>query len=311
MLLAWPIPLWLQRASWPSRAPGAALILWQAIGISGGLALVTAPLTWGLQPFGSGILSGVCELWRMFQQDGLNGVATDSRWHPLGLAAVTLGCLLFAHLTLVLLHTGYRTFIERKKHRDFVQVLSASLKRHDYGLENSSQSAQNTLVLPVDHPIAYCLPAINRPMTVVSQGLLDELSPDELSAVLTHEAAHLSQRHDLLRVAFQAWHKAVPWLPVTRVAVAEVTDLTELLADDAALIKHHPRDLTTALARTVNEQADSTAPGAASLEPERTANSRRLTRLLHAVPPLSTAQIGLVITLAILLVVMPAIISLS
>src|SRR5699024_12060671 len=93
VILAWPAPLWLQRAKWPSRAPGAAHILWQAIGNSGGLALDTAPLTRRLQPFGSGIFSAGAELWRTFNDKALYVLVYDTRWQPLGLAALTLGSI--------------------------------------------------------------------------------------------------------------------------------------------------------------------------------------------------------------------------
>lgn len=311
VLLAWPVPLWLQQASWPSRAPGAALILWQAIGISGGLSLVTAPLTWGLQPFGPGIISAGQELWRVFQADGLDGVAYDARWHPLGFAAITLGCVLFGHLALVLLHTAYRTFRQRKKHREFVEVLSASLQDHDQALAESSHSAQTTRVLPVDHPLAYCLPAVSQPLTIVSQGLLDKLSTPQLSAVLTHEAAHLTQRHDLLRLAFQAWHKAAPWLPATSVAADEVTELTEILADDVTLVRHQREDLTAALVHTLTEAP---TPSETTITPDQVEDdapvSRRLARLLDPGSTLHSGRVGLVIILAVLLVTVPAFISL-
>lgn len=311
VLLAWPIPLWLQRAKWPSRAPGAALVLWQAIGISGGLSLVTAPLTWGLQPFGSGMLSALTELWSLFQAEGFDAVVYDPRWHPLGFAAITLGCIIFGHLALVLVHTAYRTFAQRKKHRQFVELLSASLIDHDRDLATRSHSAETTRVLPVDHPLAYCLPAVNQPLTIVSQGLLDKLSPDQLSAVLTHEAAHLMQRHDLLRLAFQAWHKAAPWLPVTKVAVEEVTDLTEILADDATLISHRPEDLTSALVHTLTagETQRSRAPSSNDAPTTRSV-SRRLSRLLQPADTLSSGRVFLVIIQAMLLVIVPAFISL-
>lgn len=314
VLLAWPIPLWLQRAQWPSRAPGPALILWQAIGISGGLALVTAPLTWGLQPFGTGLISATRELWQVFKTGGLDTLATDPRWHPLGLAAVTLGCIIFCHLALVLVHTTYRTLVERKKHRELVKILSASLKRHEYGLAEDPHSAQTTRVLPVDHPLAYCLPAMNQPITVVSQGLLDELSPDQLSAVLTHEAAHLQQRHDLLRLAFQAWHKAAPWFPATGVAVAEVTELTEILADDASLAQHKPVDLAAALAHTTDSGRASQIAETDTPVTAYTATgtpSRRLTRLIEPTAPLGAVGISLVLSSALALVLIPAVVSLT
>lgn len=311
LLLAWPVPLWLQQAKWPSRAPGAALILWQAIGISGGLSLVTAPLTWGLQPFRPGILSGASELWRVFQADGIEGLAYDPRWHPLGFAAITLGCIIFGHLALVLVYTAYRTFTQRKKHREFVELLSASLQDHDRELLEGSHSAQTTRVLPVDHPLAYCLPGVNQPLTIVSQGLLDQLSTRQLNAILSHEAAHLTQRHDLLRLAFQAWHNAAPWLPVTSVAVDEVTELTEILADDVALVGHQRKDLTTALVHTLTAN-DAPAPTNTPSDdtPTQALSSRRLLRLLHPEEALSSGRVGLVIMLAILLITVPAFISL-
>lgn len=311
ILLAWPVPLWLQRSKWPSRAPGAALVLWQAIGLSGGLALVTAPLTWGLQPFGTGAISAVAELWHILQTNGINSVFTDARWAPLGLAAVTLGCILFGHLALVFLHTAYTTFSQRKRHREFVDVLSASLRDHDPDLHPASQTATATRVLPVEHPLAYCLPAMNRPITVVSRGLLDELSSKQLSAVLAHESAHLSQRHDLLRLAFQAWHTAVPWFPATRAAVLEVTELTEILADEAALSQHQRSDLTTALARTLDETTPpDTHSASATTRQHPPAASRRLHRLLQPSAPLGSCRVGLVIICAALLVTVPAIASL-
>lgn len=311
MLLAWPVPLWLQRAKWPSQAPGAALVLWQAIGISGGLALVSAPLTWGLQPFADGILPALAELWQVYQTQGLNAVLTDPRWHTFGLAAITLSLLLFAHLALVLLHTTYRTFRQRKKHRQFVELLSASLQDENLNDTRSVIQVGHTRVLPVEHPLAYCLPAMNQPMTVVSQGLLEELTPRQLAAVLAHESAHLKQRHDLLRLAFEAWHKAAPWFPATGVAVNEVTELTEIMADDYALTKHDRQDLTTALAHTAQGHNDSsTSSSVPPPTPDTTSFSRRINRLTKPEKSWGSGRVSLVIILAVLLVTVPAVVSL-
>ena len=310
MLLAWPAPLLLQRAQWPSRAPGAALVLWQAIGISGGLALVTAPLTWGLQPFGQGIISAAMELWTIFEAHGLDAVLTDTRWHPFGLAAITLGFLLFGHLALVLVHTAYRTFRQRRKHREFVEILAASLKEEEHGLQKPSTRMGHTRVLPVEDPLAYCLPAINQPLTVVSQGLLEELTPNQLAAVLAHESAHLIQRHDVLRLAFQAWHKAAPWFPATGVAVTEVTELTEIMADEYALTRHDRDDLLTALAHTVHPDTVEAVQNPVSAENGREIFSRRIRRLTNPDEQLSSCRVGLVIILAVLLVTVPAAVSL-
>lgn len=305
------MPLLLERAQWPSQAPGAALVLWQAIGISGGLSLVSAPLTWGLQPFGPGIIAALAELWQLFEAHGLNAVLADERWHPLGLAAITLGFLLFGHLSLVLLHTAYRTFRQRRKHREFVEILAASLTEEDHGVAKSSPARVATRVLPVEDPLAYCLPAINQPLTVVSQGLVEELSPNQLGAVLAHESAHLTQRHDLLRLAFQSWHKAAPWLPATAVAMREVTELTEVMADDFALNHHNRQDIVTALAHTVHppDAPDTTVDTTTTAENHQL-TSRRIQRLLNPTEHLNSGRVTLVIMLAVLLVTVPAIVSL-
>ena len=40
VVLAGPVPLALARAAWPARSPRAALVLWQAVGLGGGLAKI-------------------------------------------------------------------------------------------------------------------------------------------------------------------------------------------------------------------------------------------------------------------------------
>src|SRR5690349_10460099 len=51
--LAEPVSRRLARARWPGRDPVGALLLWQAIGLSGGLALLGAGLIYGLAPLGA------------------------------------------------------------------------------------------------------------------------------------------------------------------------------------------------------------------------------------------------------------------
>src|SRR5436190_2257078 len=50
--LAEPVSRLLARARWPGRDPVGALLLWQAIGLAGGLALLGAGLIYGLAPLG-------------------------------------------------------------------------------------------------------------------------------------------------------------------------------------------------------------------------------------------------------------------
>ena len=152
---------------------------------------------------------------------------------------------------------------------------------------------------------------MNQPITVVSRGLLDQLSSQQLAAVLAHESAHLTQRHDLLRLAFQAWHKAAPWFPATSAAVKEVSELTEIMADDAALSRYDRTDLTTALERTLvdSAQQDSTLL-AGNLSQNPPVVSRRLRRLMEPGKPLGSCRVILVIISAGLLISVPAFVSL-
>jgi Zn-dependent protease with chaperone function len=82
-------------------------------------------------------------------------------------------------------------------------------------------------------PLAYCVPGI-RTATVLTDGLIEALEYDELAAVIAHERTHLDQLHHLVRLAFRAWHSAIPWFPIANRAERAVITLTEMLADDGA-----------------------------------------------------------------------------
>ena len=51
--LAEPVSRMLARAHWPVRDPVGALLAWQAVGLSGGLALLGAGVLYGVAPLGS------------------------------------------------------------------------------------------------------------------------------------------------------------------------------------------------------------------------------------------------------------------
>src|SRR5438270_13523873 len=50
--LAWPVPDALCAARWTRRSPRAAIVLWQLVGLVGGLSAVSALLLVGLAPLG-------------------------------------------------------------------------------------------------------------------------------------------------------------------------------------------------------------------------------------------------------------------
>lgn len=231
--LAWPVPVLLSRASWPSRAPAAAMLLWQGIALAGGLSMIGAFLTWGLAPLGDALLPAV---WKF----ALAVVHSEdySKLTLVHVFALSVAGLLTIQLLLTLVRSAWRMSRRRQRHRTMLHLLARSTQ---------DDSRPGTLIIEHSTPAAYCLPGSGS-VTVLTSGLLARLSPAELRAVLAHEAAHLNQRHDLLLLAFTSWHAALPWLPTTRLALAAVGVLVEELADDAALRSVERTDLLGALA---------------------------------------------------------------
>ncbi|MBX3100630.1 MAG: M56 family metallopeptidase [Salinibacterium sp.] len=211
--LAWPVPVLLARARWPARSPAAALVLWQAIAIAGGLSMIGALLTFGLAPFGPDLLSASVNL--------LTGkVDRIEFWNALALSGAVL---LTAHLLLNLVLTVVRSERQRRRHEQLVRLLSSP---------HGAPAGARLLDSPA--PVAYCLPGALGSITVVSAGLVALLDEPEMRAVIEHERAHATQRHDIVLVLFRAWHASLPWFPIAFRAQREVGMLVEMLADDTA-----------------------------------------------------------------------------
>lgn len=154
VVLAWPVPVALSRASWVRRAPATAMILWQAVGLAGGITMIGAPLMWGLAPFGNGLISALGRLIDLGTHGGLNAIVAVEEFTPDRIVGVTLGLALGAHLILTLLDATRKTLSERSRHRRAVQLLTAAAPEAANAKTNTGQMR----VLPLDHPLAYCLP---------------------------------------------------------------------------------------------------------------------------------------------------------
>ncbi|WP_152545465.1 M48 family metalloprotease, partial [Microbacterium sp. CH12i] len=155
LLLAWPVPIWLARAGWPMRAPVIALLVWQGVGLAGGLSMIGALALIGL------------------------AVAPAMPWFALVPAAV-LAIYLLVHLGVTIVQVTR----QRRRHLELLDMLTAP-----------HPTRARTRVLDDAVPVAYCLPRGAGSVTVLSQGLLDRLDADELVAVIAHERAHVEQRH--------------------------------------------------------------------------------------------------------------------
>lgn len=218
ILLADPIPRWLSKAHWTWRDPVGGLILWQSIGLAAGLSLCGCFLVLGLGDLGPSLPGGLIAFWRdVADGDPLRGISAADA------ACLLIAAALASRLIWALLRSIRRVLVVRRSQRDALDVLATPWP-NDAG------------VLVLDHPsaVAYCLPG-NKSRLVISSGATECLSQDELDAVLTHERAHLSHRHDLVVLPFVAWGAALPFSVGVRRAQANVALLVEMMADDAAV----------------------------------------------------------------------------
>jgi Zn-dependent protease with chaperone function len=188
--------------------PGAALVLWQSVTVTGVLAaLLVAPLAaWSVHDDHIAVL-----------------------WAASALSAAMLARLLLSGHRV---GTGLRTI--RRRHRDQVDVIGRTDDR------------MGVSVLDHPTPTAYCLPGRGHRI-VLTRGALDALDSAQTAALLAHERAHLRARHDLVLEFFTVVHHAVPAPLRCEAALAETHLLVEALADRVALRRCGARPLAGAL----------------------------------------------------------------
>ena len=203
LCLAYPAPALLARSTWPFRAPRAAIVLWQSFALSAVLAVLGAGLS--------------TALW----------LVTDAHLTPTRVSAHFLVLALTAVVGVRLAWSIYTVGSDTRRRRRRQRVLLDLLGERD-GAEPGLR------ILEEETPVAYCLPNFANSRVVVTRGALDTLDAEELAAVLEHERAHVSRRHDLVLEGFLVLHHAFPRLPGTDSALRQSQILIELLADDAA-----------------------------------------------------------------------------
>jgi Zn-dependent protease with chaperone function len=286
LLLLVAAPGRLAVAAWPLRAPGPALLLWQAIGLTGGLLALEVCALLALAPYGDDVV------------DAVSSLEARGPWdEPVSWVAATVGLLVFVRLLSVLVRSTSRTMTARRRHRVMVDLLATR-----------NPLLADTRVVDHDLPVAYCLPGL-RPRVVVSRGVVAILEEQELRAVLAHERAHLGQRHDLVVLPFVALSATFPWLPAVRHARAEVLLLVEVLADDRAARRHDRTALARALWKVGESQVPSGGFGiAGSGGSERPAEVVvRVNRLLHPPAGLSSPAVVAVFAAALAVGLLPAV----
>jgi Zn-dependent protease with chaperone function len=284
----------LATASWPRRSPVAAILLWQALGLSWGLAAVGALV--GFAATGSAAAVGTGALGRLFSlATAGNPAGMAMTIGPARLAFLAAGLLLLAVLCWILIAASASVLRARQRQRVLLSLLA-----------HGDPKVPGALVL--DHPAAaaYCLPGL-RPEIVISAGVLDLLDADELAAVLAHERAHLRERHDLVLLPFLALLRAFSWAGVTTRAYRAVGLLLEMHADDRVLRQVPARELATALLRVGAAGGGAVPVGAFAVSGQQVESevTARVIRLLRPPPGLSGAATSLVLVLCAVLVVLP------
>ena len=241
-LLAWPVPAALARARWPRRDPLVALLCWQAVGLAGGLSIIGALLVHGLIPWGHSLPEAVFGFWTGGATDG---PVRGDRW-----VAMTLAAVLFCELVGVLLLSLVRASRARARHREMLELL----------VTPGPAGRPEAQLLEHPAPVAFCIPGA-RPLLVLSSGMVAQLEPGQLAAVVAHEQAHLAERHHLLLLPFVAWRAALPVLPAAERAHDAVLGLVEVRADDVALRSVPGPAPRRTLAEAIVAAASGGAPG--------------------------------------------------
>jgi Zn-dependent protease with chaperone function len=207
LTLSLVVPGVLAGARWPDRAPAAAVLLWQAITLTGVLCALGV------------VLAAPEELVR----------AAGAR-QPVAAAAL-FGALLVAagiliRLLVSLAGVSHRSRARRARHRTLVDLLDRVDLRRSFDVEGLR-------VLDGPLPLAYCVPG-RSPRVVFSGPALDVLDDAQVAAVLAHEQAHLRHRHEVVMESFTAFYQAVPPRLRSRTPLDAVQLLLEMVADDAA-----------------------------------------------------------------------------
>jgi Zn-dependent protease with chaperone function len=294
----------LVQASWPRRSPAAAILLWQALGLAGGLAAVGTLVGMGLPGGNVGVVRSVVHLGALFRIGTWLRVGTlaSAAYGTFGsrsvvLAGFRLTCLaaglaLFASLCWVLIAASAAALQARRRQRALLALLA-----------HGDPKVPGALVVDYPSAAAYCLPGRRSGIVVVSVGTLELLGRRELAAVLAHEHAHLRERHDLVLLPFTALRRAFPRSAMCAEAHRAVALLVEMLADDRAVRGRPARELVSALVRFGTAGPCPTPAGALpAAEGEMAA---RVARLLHPVRPLPAAAVAAICLAAALLAAAP------
>lgn len=284
------VPGWLCRTGWRLRSPRVALAAWGLLLFSVLSSLVLAGLV--LAAPDSRTTASLTDLVHAC----VKAVVQASRAPgdaALHLAGAVLALIVLSRVLVALAVLTWRTSRERSRHL------------HGLRLVARDGPAQGVLVLDHDVPAAYCI-AGRRGAVVVTSAVLAELDDDELTAVLAHEFAHRSGKHHLLLTVVRALACGVAVLPVAKRAVAAVSELLEMSADDAAVARVGAEVTRAALLKVADPRR---GPAAATLAAADTAVLIRIQRLRQTQRRTPALSASVLLVAGLCLVVLPVLVA--
>lgn len=229
-VLLGPASARLAKASWVTRAPRSAVMLWQSIGLSAIASGIGAGLAVAVYRYHSGFAPGVRDL--------VVGLVDGRPLEGLGLPdalGLTLAADLLIVLFFVLGSVMARTIRSRARHRRLLNLLA-----------RESSQYPGTDLIEDTRPVAYCLPG-RRPRIVMSDGALQLLSSRQARAVIEHERGHAHEHHGLVMLPMVGLRKLFTWVPYARLAPDGIASLLEMSADDYSARRSDPVHLAAAL----------------------------------------------------------------
>jgi len=233
LAVAWVLPLVLVRLSEQGISPRLGLAAWLAAMFSAvasataALALLARVAIGGWPAFARAVCESVTA-------NACPPALYRSAAYELGLAAVAfLGGILLLFLAWRYGRSLRRASIRTRAHAEAARITGRRVNGPAF-------------VLDAAQPAVYCVPG--RPPTIVlTTGALAVLDPEQLSAVLAHERAHLAGRHHLLLAVTRSLAAAVPVIPLFARGTSAVAKLAEMRADDIAARRGGRHPLMAAL----------------------------------------------------------------
>ncbi len=122
-------------------------------------------------------------------------------------------------------------------------------------------------VVPTDAVLCFCIGFL-RPRIVVSAGLIELLEPDELDAVLAHEASHQGRGDPLRLLVATVAVRGLFFVPVLPDLARAARITTEVEADAAAVDLHGYLDLISALRRVLDASTRTPLGASAIVAPD-------------------------------------------